>query len=163
DQSPLVNEVSSREVSTFIGEEGSPPYAQAVAREVSVLVTTPAVPQRVTQLTVQVSPTGDSATLSWCGYNEPGQSDVVRYRVYVSTSPFTSVSNQTPFAIVPAGTCTFSISNLTQYQDYYYAVVAEDALGGYDSMVNYAAGYVIAPEAVSREYSLFVGGEPLSP
>src|SRR6516225_9733847 len=98
DQTPLVKDVSSREVSVFIGDEASPPFAQAVAREVSVLVTTPGIPQRVTNLTVSVSPTGDKAFLSWCGYNEVAQNDVVRYRIYVSTSPFTSISNQTPFA-----------------------------------------------------------------
>lgn len=159
DQTPAVKTVTSREVSIFVGAEPVPAYAQAVSREISVLVTTPTVPQRITQLTTRVSPTGDSAMLDWSGYNEVAQSDVVKYLVYISSSPFTTISNLTPFAIVPAGTSTLSVSNLTQWQDHYFAVVAVDALGGYDSVVNYSAAYVIAPQAISREFSLFIGGE----
>ena len=163
EQTPLVKDVSSREVSLYVGGDGLIPCPQAISREMSVVITTIAAPQRVTQLTVGVSPTGDAATLQWCDYNEVAQNDVVRYRIYVSTAPFTTVSNLTPYAIVPAGTCTFTITNLTAWQDHYFAVVAEDALGGSDPTVNYSAAYVLAPEAVSREYSLFVGGEPTSP
>ena len=159
DQTPLVKDVASREVSIFVGAEPVPAYAQTVSREVSVLVTTAAVPQPITQLTISVSPTGDSATLDWSGYNEIAQIDVVKYLVFISNVPFTTISNLTPFAIVPAGTSSLSVSNLTQWQDHYFAVVAVDALGTYDSTVNYSAAYVIAPQASSREFSLFVGGE----
>jgi hypothetical protein len=163
DQSPVVKEVASREVSMFIGADGPSPYPQTITRELSVVVTTPAPPQRVTQLAVTVSPTGDTATLDWSGYNELLQSDVVRYRIYVSATPFTTVSNLASSFIVPAGTFSLTITNLTQWQDHYFAVVAEDALGGYDPVVSYSAAYVLAPEAVTREFSLFVGGEPASP
>ena len=163
DQTPLVKDISSREVSLFIGGDPVSSYAQAISREVSVVVITLAVPQRLTQLTVNVSPTGDTATLNWSAYNEIAQNDVVRYRVYVSTTPFNTVSNLTPSFIVPAGTLSLTITNLAQWQDHYFAVVAEDALGGYDAGVNFSAAYVLAPQAISRETSLFVGAEPASP
>jgi hypothetical protein len=163
DLTPLVKDIASREVSLFIGADGSSPYPQTCSREFSLLITTPAVPQRVTQLTISVSPTGDAVTLDWSAYNEIAQNDVVRYRVYVSTAPFNRVSNLTPSFIVPAGTLFLTITNLAQWQDRYFAVVAEDALGGYDPTVNYSAAYVLAPQAISRELSLFVGAEPASP
>ncbi len=163
EQSPTTKDFASREISVFVGEEPPRPHAQAISRELSIVVTTTDVPARVSQLVVTSSPTGDSATLEWCGYNEAGQNDVVRYRVYASDGPFASVNGLVPTYIVPAGTCTFTASNLTPYKDHYFAVVAEDALGGFDSGVAYAAAHVVAPQAISREYSLFVGGEPTPP
>ena len=103
EQTPLVKDIASREVSVFIGAEPASPYAQAISREMSIVVTTLAIPARVTQLNVSVSPTGDRATLEWCGYNEIAQSDVVRYRIYTATTAFTNVSGLTPLAVVPAG------------------------------------------------------------
>jgi hypothetical protein len=163
EQTPLIKSFTSREVSMFVGAEPTPPYAEAVSREVSMVVTTLAPPERVTQLTVTPSPTGDRATLEWCGYNELAQSDLVRYRIYVSTAPFTNVAGLATNLIVPAGTCSVTISNLTEYQDHYFAVVGEDAVSQPDPIVDYAAAYVVAPEAISREVGLFVGGEPASP
>ena len=157
---PLVKDIASREVSIFVRATTSP-YAQAISREVSIVVTTLAGPARVTQRNVSVSPTGDRATLEWCRSNEISQIDVVRYRIYVSTAPFVTVSNLSPYTIVPAGICSLSISNLTENQDHYFAVVAEDALGGSDAAVEYSAAYVIAPQFIPREYSMFVGGEPM--
>ncbi|NMD22196.1 MAG: hypothetical protein GYA76_18385, partial [Verrucomicrobia bacterium] len=75
-QSPPVREIASREVSVFVGQEPVPPYAQALSREVSVLVTTPTAPARITQLVVTPSPTGDTVTLSWEGYNQWAEHDV---------------------------------------------------------------------------------------
>ena len=151
EQTPLVKQAFSREVSFFIGVDSEPPYRQTFSRELSVVVTTPAIPDRVTQLTVAVSPTGDSAILDWSGYNELLQHDVVRYHIYVSASPFTTVSSLTPYATVPAGTFSLTVTNLTPWQDHYFAVVAEDALGDSDPVVNYSAAYVLAPQAISRE------------
>jgi subtilase family serine protease len=159
----LAPEAISREFSAFIGAEPSSSYAQAISRETTVLITTPAVPERIAQVAISVTPTGGGATLDWSTYNELAQSDVVSYRVYVSGAPFTSVSGMTPFITLPSGTLSLSVSNLTQWQDHYFAVVPVDGLGGFDPVVNYAASYVIAPEAISRELSLFMGSEPASP
>ena len=159
----LAPQAISRDYSLFVGGEPTPPYPQALSREVSVLITTPVVPDRVTQLAIDVTPTGDGATLNWSAYNELLQRDVVRYDIYISSRPFTTVSSLTAVTNVPAGTSSFAIGNLTPFQDHYFAVVAVDGLGGYDPVVAYSAAYVLAPQAVSREFSLFVGGEPLSP
>jgi hypothetical protein len=161
-QTPEIQDVASREVSVFVGGDSMPAYGEAISREVSAVVTTPGPPQPITQLAISVSPTGDRATLDWSAYNEVQQGDVVRYLVFISTAPFTTVSNLVPFAVLPAGTSSLSISNLSQWQDHYFAVVAVDAPGGYDSTVNYSAAYVLAPQAVSREFSVFIGGDPQS-
>ena len=162
-QTPMAKDLESRELSLFVGAEPASPYAQAVSRELSFVVTTPAAPDRVTQLNVAVSPTGDTAALDWSGYNEIAQHDVIRYRVYVSTAPLTSVSDLAPSFLVSAGTSSLTITNLPPWQDHYFAVVAEDALGGFDTDVSYSAAYVLAPQAISRELSLFVGAEPVPP
>ena len=159
----IAREVVSREFSVFVGAEPDPPYQQLVSREVSVVVTTPEVPAPITQLTVAPTPTGESATLSWAGYNEWAQRDVVRYVIYVSRQAFTNVSRLKPFATVPAETFSITFSNLAAWEDHFFAVVPVDALGGYNPTVNYAAAYVIAREVASREFSVFVGAEPDPP
>ena len=152
----------SREVSVFVGAEPKSSFAQAVSREVTVVVARQEPPAAITNAFATASPTGSSAILNWTRYNELGQQDVVRYLVYVSTAPFTSVNGMTPYAVVPAGTQTLAISNLTQWKDYYFAVVPVDVSGGSISNVTYFADYVIAPEVVSRETALLVGGDPSS-
>lgn len=163
DGSPLIKDIASREVSLFVGSDGLSPCPEAVSREISLLVTTPGTPQRVTQLGITVSPTGDAARLDWSGYDEIAQHDVARYRIYVMTAPFRTVSNMAPAYILPAGASSFTITNLGEWQDHYFAVVAEDALGSYDASVSYSAAYVLAPQAISRELSLFVGAETAPP
>ena len=159
----IAREVVSREFSVFVGAEPDPPYPQVVSREVSLVVTTPEVPAPVTQLTVTPTPTGESATLSWAGYNEWAQRDVVSYVIYMSTQAFTNISRMKPFRVVPAETFLLTLSNLTAWEDHFFAVVPVDALSGSNSAVNCAAGYVIAREVASREFSVFVGAEPDPP
>ncbi|MCI0541755.1 MAG: hypothetical protein L0Z50_41690, partial [Verrucomicrobiales bacterium] len=154
----LAPEATSREFSIFVGSDEANPYSEAISREISFLITTPTFPEKVTQLTVVVSPTGSSAVLNWAGYNELVQRDVIGYRVYVQTTPFENVTGLTPFRVLPAGTSAFTVEGLTEWQDHYFAVVAEDP-NGFDPVVEYSASYVLAPEAVSREVSFFVGSE----
>ena len=158
-RTPAYPEAISREVSLFVGATATPAYAQSYSREVSVLVSTPAVPERIATLTVDISPAGDSATLDWGGYSEPTQRDVLRYDIYVSDQPFSDVSAMTAYTSVAAGVSSIFLDGLPPWQDRYFAVVAVDALGGFDPVVEYAAGYVLAPQAISREVSLFVGAE----
>ena len=80
-QTPEYKELVSREVSLFIGDEPSPPYRQVISREVSIVVTTPEWPAKVSPLVVTPAPTGESVTLSWLGYNEWAQKDIVRYDI----------------------------------------------------------------------------------
>jgi hypothetical protein len=162
-QTPEFKEIVSREFSVFVGDEPTPPWKQAVSREVSIVVTTPAWPAKVSPLVVTPTPTGESVTLSWLGYNQWAQKDVAGYRLYISSRPFTDVSEMTNYVFVPGETFTFTYTNLPAWQDHYFAVVAVDALGGFDPVVNYAAAYILAREVVTREFSLFVGAEPDPP
>ena len=162
-QTPEHKEIVSREFSVFVGEESNPPHKQVASREVSIVVTTPAWPAPVANLSVTPTPTGESVTLSWAGYNEWAQNDVASYAIYMSTRPFTNVSEMTPVAWVQGETFTLTRTNLSAWQDRFFAVVPVDALKGYNPEVNYAAGYAIAREVASREFSVFVGDEPSPP
>ena len=162
-QTPEYKELISRELSVFIGDEPSPPWRQAISREISIVVTTPAWPAKVSPLIVTPTPTGETVTLSWLGYNEWAQRDVASYRLYISDRPFTDISQMTNYIVVPGETFTFTFTNLPAWQDHYFAVVAVDALGGFDPVVNYAAAYILAREVVSREFSVFIGAEPDPP
>ena len=162
-QVPEYKELVSREFSIFVGDEPTPPWKQVASREVSIVVTTPAWPAKVSPLVVTPTPTGESVTLSWLGYNEWAQRDVTGYRLYISDRPFTDISQMTNYVVVPGETFTFTFTNLPAWQDHYFAVVAVDALGGFDPLVNYAAAYIIAREVVTREFSVFVGAEPDPP
>ena len=156
-------EVASREWSVYVGDESTPPWKQGIAREVSIVVTTPAVPARVSTLMATPVPDGSIVTLSWMGYNEWAQADVVRYDIYQSDKDFGSVSNLTRIASVHGETFTLTITNLAPWQDRFFAVVAVDALDGFDPVVNAAGAYVIAKEVSSREQSVFVGDESSPP
>ena len=162
-QIPEIKQINSREVSLFVGQEPVPSYRQAVSREVSVVMTTPQAPSRVTPLVVTPSPTGDIVTLSWTGYNELAQQDVVQYDVYLSTRSFTNISQMTRYATVRAETHSITLTNLPVWEDHFFAVVAVDAAGGLDPEVTYSAAYALTREVVSREMSIFVGGESEPP
>lgn len=148
----------AREFSLFVGLNSADPYRDAVSREISVLVATESAPEPVTGLAVNISSTGEIAVLDWSRYSEISQHDVSFYRIYRSNAPFTDISSMTAVATVRAGTFTYTFEGLPAFQDQYFAVVAVDVLGHASSAVNYAASYVLAPEAISREYSLLTGG-----
>ena len=155
----FAREVVTREFSVFVGDEPSPPLKQLVSREISIVVTTPEVPAPVMNLTVTPTPTGESVLLSWVGYNEWAEHDVVRYDIYMFTHDFTNVARMTRYGSVPAETFSVTLNGLPAWEDHFFAVVPVDALGGFDPTVKYAAAYVIAREVVSREFSVFVGGD----
>jgi hypothetical protein len=149
----------SREVALFVGADAGPARAEALSRETCLMVSTPQVPARVTPLAVGLTATGDAITLDWSGYDELCQRDVVRYAIYVSDRPFTSVAGMPPEASVPAGTFVTTLGGFTPWRDRYVAVVAVDARGGFDPTVFYSGAYCLAPEAVSSEVTLFVGAD----
>ncbi len=161
-QVPTVREVASREATALIG--GVPPgplMPQVVSREVALCTATAELPAMVTPLIVTTDPTGATALLDWCGYNEILQRDVVRYEIYVADEPFDSVTGLTPAAVVPAETCQWVVDGLTPWQDHAFAVVAVDALGQSLATVRYAASYPVCREVSSREVGLSVGaGDP---
>ncbi len=159
----IAREVVSREFSLFIGAEPEPSSKQLVSREVSVVVTTPQVPARVSPLAVTPTPTGETVVLSWAGYNQWSERDVARYDIYISAHGFTNVSRMTRYATVPGETLSMTLTNLPAWEDHFFAVAPVDALGGFDPVVNYAAAYIIAREVASRELSVFIGADPGAP
>jgi len=74
------------------------------------------------------------ALLSWAGYDEAGQGDVVQYNIYQDTVSFTDVSAMTPVAMAQCGTFSASIS-LPYGAEYFFAVTAVDELGNEDPVV----------------------------
>ena len=155
----IANEVFSREFSISVGYDPSHLFPQVISRELSILQTTGAVPDPIAALSVGASPNGDSAKLDWSGYNELARSDIVRYDIYLSDSPFTSVNGMTPTTSIGAGTQQVEIRNLTPWKDHFFAVVPVDGLGQFPSSVHYAAAHVIASQLASREFSVFVAAE----
>ncbi len=87
------------------------------------------VPPQVSSLRADGSGSGSSVTLSWAGYDEAGQGDIARYRVYAADHPFNEISAMTPSVTAPAGTFTSMVPGLEKSRTTYFAVVAVDARG----------------------------------
>lgn len=85
-------------------------------------VTAPAVP------TLTAGPvTATSASVTWNGYSAPA--DLASFRVYRSTTSFSSLSGLSPIASVAASVRDYAFTGLTLDTDYYVAVVAVDTVG----------------------------------
>jgi len=159
----LSPEVVSREFSISVGTGRPVSQEEVVSRELDLVVASDDVPQRISVFIVDVSPTGDAATLDWSAYNALLEGDIVRYDIYYSSHPFTNVTAMVPYVQVSAGTSSILLEGLAIWTDHYFAVVPVDVLGGFDAIVNYGAAYPLSPETVSREFTLFVGKpDPIS-
>jgi hypothetical protein len=66
----------------------------------------------------------------------------------------------TPVMMVGGETVIATISGLTPFRDRYIAIVAVDVLGNRNPAVITSTAYVVSPQVISREVSLFVGDEP---
>lgn len=159
-QTPEYQDVETREVGLFVGDEPDPPYREVATREVSVVVVDPAAPPRIEDFAVTPSPTGNSVTLDWSGYNEYGIRDVLRYDIYYAHSAFFDITGMVPLASVGAGTFTWTRSGLPEWQDHFFAVVPVDGLGNQVTSVAYSAAYILTSELATREVGVFVGAEP---
>lgn len=155
---PTYGRIASREVALFIGGETLPPQRYLESRELDVVVTTPAPPAPITNLTVVGTILGDAATLNWAGYNPWIARDMLRYAVYVADRWFGSVTGMTPVAYVWSDVFSITLSGLTPWQSHYFAVVPVDAAGNFVPDVICRAIHPIGPEAISREVSLSLGG-----
>ncbi|MGE3312822.1 MAG: CARDB domain-containing protein, partial [Limisphaerales bacterium] len=160
----LTPELVSREFSLHIENGPSTPQAELVSREYSVVVVSTAPPPAITSLAVTVSAEGDSATLDWSSYNQYAVGDIVGFDVYYSSeAPFSSVTGRTPLRRVPGGSSSVVLTGLARFTDHYFAVVPVDGLEQFVPEVKYAAGYVLSPQVVSREFSLFIENGPAEP
>lgn len=155
-------EVASREFSIRV--ENGTEAGELVSREFVLSVADGDAPPPVTGIDVTVSPTGEVVTLDWTAYNPWQTRDIGGFRIFLSdTGPLTDISGLTPFATVDGETTTFTLTGLAAFTDHFLAVVAVDSQGNLDPLVNYAAAYVVSPEMISREVSLFVGQELTPP
>ncbi len=155
-------EVVSREIS-FSVEKGLA-GKEVVSRELVLSLADPAPPPPVNKVAVTVSATGDSVALDWTAYNPFLFRDIGGFRIYLSdTGPITDVTGLTPVATTNGETTTLTLSGLTKFTDHFISIVAVDSLGNANPLASYSAAYVISPEAISREFSLFVGQETASP
>lgn len=160
----LSPEVISREASLFVGGEPEPPYAEVISREVSLAVVTEAPPAAISNIAVTTSPSGDSAKLDWSSYNQWAERDIASFEIYLSDSEaFTDVTGLSPYLRVGGGTTMVTLDGLTPGTDHFFAIVPVDALGNSEPLVNYAAAYVLSPETISREVSVFVGSDEVDP
>ena len=93
-------------------------------------------PQIINTLSADGEGDGTTVFLSWFGYDETLAGDIASYRIYVDTDPFSDVSALTPVAAVDAGTFGFTVENLTEGTTYYFAVVAVDAAGNFQTTIS---------------------------
>lgn len=153
-------EIISREVSLFVGQESEPSDRSVISREYDLAIAPAAPPPALTEFSVSVSPLGDVATLAWPDYNPFLGGPVAEFRIFLSDDgPIGKVTGLTPFAIAPGGATSITLDGLAPNTDHYFAVVPVDPLGNFIAEVNYGAGYVLSPEVLSRELSLYVGQE----
>ena len=154
-----IKEVISREASLWVNYIGDAPFEQCFSREMSFVVTSYIPPSPITDINVTLSPTGEIATLDWSNYNQWAEGDIDHFDIYYTAqAPFDTVPAEGLTQItVPAESTAITIENLPAFNDHYFAIVPVDALGNSYSKVNYSAGYVLSPEIISREVSLFIG------
>lgn len=135
--------VETREVGVFIGAEPDSPYRMVESREVGLVVADDALPAPVTGpgkvFEVNVSDyQHGSIYLNWSGYDVLAQRDVVRYRIYYSDSPFSNVNESgVRFAgFSQDGLMATMVIGPFEPKVYYFVVVAEDAAGNFDPVVD---------------------------
>ncbi len=162
-QTPDIKEIVSRETSLYIENGPAEPYSQVISREFSVVVDAPGAPPQVTGYSVMPSPTGATVTLNWGNYNQWAVKDVAYYCIYRSNQLFSSVTGMEPALVVPGETLQATLTDLPQWQDHFFAIVAVDGLENANPSVIYSAAYVLSPETISREVSVFIGAEPVPP
>jgi hypothetical protein len=157
----LTPELVSREFSVHVENGTSLAQGQLVSREFSLLVVSTPPPPAIASLAVSVSAEGDSATLDWSSYNQYAVGDVIGFDVYYSpVAPFSTVAGMTPLRRVPGANSSVILTNLARFTDHYFAVVPVDGLEQFVPEVKYAAGYVLSPQLISREFSVFIENGP---
>ena len=134
--------VEARELGIFVGAEPDPPYRRIETRELGLVVADDAIPAPVTVPdkvfgAIVSKDRHGSVVLDWNGYDLWAQRDVVRYRIYYSDRAFGNVHEPgVQFAGVSQdGLMTTVVGGLFDPKVHHFAVVAEDALGNFDPVV----------------------------
>jgi hypothetical protein len=157
----LTQEIISREAGLFVGVEPDPPYRKAISREFSLVIADAEPPPIVEAMAMTVSPSGDTVTLDWSGYDQWATRDVAHYAIYYSsTGPFHDVTGMTPLRIVSGEHFSTTFTSLAEWRDHFFSVVPVDGLGHFEPDILYRAAYVAMPQVISREVGFFVGAEP---
>jgi hypothetical protein len=86
--------------------------------------------------------------VTWYGYDEDAQGDVVAFRVYRSTNDFSDVSGMSPIAEVNAGTDFYFDQSVLFDNGYYYAVTAIDEIGQENHSVSTSYIYTYVPGSI---------------
>ncbi|WP_336366013.1 fibronectin type III domain-containing protein [Marinobacter sp. C2H3] len=73
---------------------------------------------------------GKTIRLNWSAYDEVANgNDIRHYRVYVQALPFNAISGIAPYAYLPAGQQSLTVTELQRNTPVYVAIVAEDKTG----------------------------------
>ena len=153
----LIQEVISRQVTLFT--EALRDNAEITSRATSLVVVDAANPAPVNDFTLNVNSRGTEVTLNWSTYNALAQRDIERFEIYVSDTPFSNVTlltGVTPLnfpGTATGATLTFAVPD----QDRFFAIVAVDALGNREVLVNSKGAYILMQEVISRVATLFTG------
>uniref|UniRef100_UPI000ABC9BA2 CARDB domain-containing protein n=1 Tax=Desulfosarcina cetonica TaxID=90730 RepID=UPI000ABC9BA2 len=121
----------------------------------TVIVFDDIAPDPVTTLTVNGQGSGTTAILNWSGYDEAAHGDVASYRIYWQEgTSFTVVTTDMPVHdTIPAGTFTATATSLIKGTTVWFAVVAVDKMGNFNSAVTPVSALledIQAPENVTN-------------
>ncbi len=154
-------QVITRELTLAIGNDTpQPQFRQTSSRELSLVVDQATPPPAISKIMTALTPTGDSVTVNWNGYNQWAFGDIASYAVYYAASPITSLAGLTTYATVPGETFSLTLNGLPPWQDHYFTVVPVDAAGNFGTNVIYAGAYPLSPQGLSREVSLSIDNGP---
>jgi RHS repeat-associated protein len=99
---------------------------------------------------------GPSIELFW-SYTKPNDGvDIDQFGIYMSSTPFTNITNASLVKQIPANETTGLIENLVAGQNYYLAVVAIDIKGRYRQLVN---SVVATPQQPVNETTVYTYNE----
>ena len=135
---------------TFISRDRAGNHSPAVSVDI-IFDDIP--PPPVSTLTLNGQGDGTTAYLSWNGYDEAGHGDVAFYRIYYETVNFSDVAGLTPHSTTAAGHFSATVQNLSRSTTYWFAVIAVDAMGNAQTMVNPVSGApldIVPPENVTN-------------
>jgi len=105
-------------------------------------------PDPITTLTANIETTSN-VNLSWTGYDEELQGDVVKYRVYRSLNVFSDIRNADLIAECKAGTQYYRDNTIIPNTEYHYAVTAVDEIGNENKVVKSVSINIPIPASIS--------------
>lgn len=113
--------------------------------------------------TVNSSGTGTGLSVSWPAYVKPvNGKDISKYRVYVSTNPYTNISQATKVLEVAGTVTSANITGLLSNTTYYVSVVAVDAGGAFNSVVAPVTVKTLGATESSITYTYNTAGQILT-